>query len=184
MRDLKKILIPLAVLVSLSVSSCIPELAIPAKEPLPQTVSEGMARIYFFKTATHRAHQPIFRETDFVAALPPESYVIIEVPAGKHMFMLHHTYHSMALEADMAAGKSYYVYADIGAYAAQLEPITPGSERWDQRQQLMEDLTYVVLNPEKKADIEEAYSEHNQEKLDKARSPEGTVTRMTPEQGE
>ncbi len=66
-------------------------------------------------------------------------------PPGKHFFMFL-AENNLAIEADLSAGKTYYIAAGarMGWWKARaaIQPVIPGSEYWDQAPVLAQTLAY------------------------------------------
>jgi len=79
-----------------------------------------------------------------------KSYFAYECEPGEHLF-IGRAENKRAVEADLEAGKSYYIITQVkmGAWKARMAfiPVTKGSEFWDKVEQYKKELNFV--EPEK-----------------------------------
>ena len=116
-------------------------------------LSSGKARVYFMRPSGlgFAIHFQIWDRYRLIGLSQAKSYFAYECAPGKHLF-IGRAENKRAVEADLEAGKSYYIITqvNIGAWKARMTfiPVTRGSEFWDKVEQYKKELNFV--EPEEK----------------------------------
>jgi hypothetical protein len=127
------------------------ERATPVAGPSPEK-----ALIYFMRPSGYNPNSSfqIWDGDHFVGIIPVHSYLFYECDPGTHLF-IGIAENKVALEADLAAGKSYYVgtNARMGWAKARMEltPVTRGSELWDKMEEYKKGLNCLSTKEEARA---------------------------------
>jgi hypothetical protein len=122
----------------------------------PQGVTPGKALIYFMRPSGmgFAINFQIWDGDYFVGLSQAKSYFAYECDAGKHLFM-GIAENKLALDADLEAGKAYYVGTNVrmGAFRARLDftPVTRGSEWWDKVDGFKKELNFIAVKEEERA---------------------------------
>jgi hypothetical protein len=122
----------------------------------PQGVTPGKALIYFMRPSGmgFAINFQIWDGDHFVGLSQAKSYFAYECDAGKRLFM-GIAENKLALDADLEAGKSYYVGTNVrmGAFRARLDftPVTRGSELWDKVDGFKKELNFIAVKEEERA---------------------------------
>ena len=118
-----------------------------------EELSSGKARVYFMRPSGlgFAIHFQIWDRYRLIGLSQAKSYFTYECEPGKHLF-IGRAENKRAVEADLEAGKSYYIITqvNIGAWKARMTfiPVTRGSEFWDKVEQYKKELNFV--EPEEK----------------------------------
>jgi hypothetical protein len=96
----------------------------------------------------------IWDGTYFVGLSQAKSYFAYQCDPGKHLF-LGIAENKVAIEADLEAGKSYYIGTNVrmGVAKARLNftPVTRGSELWDKVDEYKRSLNFIATKEEERA---------------------------------
>jgi len=153
------------------------------------------ARVYFIKPGGSwgNAEGFVLLEDKVIGYLQNRQVFFVDVPAGEHLFMSV-TSNADGIQANLAGGKTYYVrlFSTPGAMSMlvggsenmYMEPIAPGTEQWDKRNEWLDGATLMQMNPEKCAAWEKKYAEKNAERLANFKSGKAQAKTMLPEIGE
>jgi len=126
-----------------------------------QGVTPGKALVYFMRPSGmgFAVHFQIWDSDHFVGLSQAKSYFAYECDAGKHLFM-GIAENKLALDADLEAGKTYFVGTNVrmGAWKARMDftPVTRGSELWDKVEGYKSALNFVIVKEEERAKWEAA----------------------------
>lgn len=118
-----------------------------------EELSSGKARVYFMRPSGlgFAIHFQIWDRYRLIGLSQAKSYFTYECEPGKHLF-IGRAENKRAVEADLEAGKSYYIITQVkmGAWKARMGfiPVTRGSEFWDKVEQYKKELNFV--EPEEK----------------------------------
>ena len=118
-----------------------------------EELSSGKTRVYFMRPSGlgFAIHFQIWDRYRLIGLSQAKSYFTYECEPGKHLF-IGRAENKRAVEADLEAGKSYYIITqvNIGAWKARMAfiPVTRGSEFWDKVEQYKKELNFV--EPEEK----------------------------------
>jgi len=124
----------------------------------------------------------------FVGLSQAKSYFAYECNPGKHLFM-GFAENKVALEADLEAGKSYYIGTNVrmGAWKARMDftPVARGSQLWGQVDEYKKNLNFIAPNEEERAKWEAAKKQEAQRYVDYFSVGEGKsqVLRLNKEDG-
>ena len=116
-------------------------------------LSSGKARVYFMRPSGlgFAIHFQIWDRYRLIGLSQAKSYFAYDCEPGKRLF-IGRAENKRAVEADLEAGKSYYIITqvNIGAWKARMTfiPVTRGSELWDKVEQYKKELNFV--EPEEK----------------------------------
>ncbi len=121
--------------------------------------SPGKSLVYFMRPSSFgfAINFQIWDGDHFVGLSQAKSYFAYECDPGKHLF-LGFAENKVALEADLAVGKSYFIGTGVrmGAWKARLQftPVTRGSELWDKVEGYKRDLKFIATIEEERANWE------------------------------
>jgi hypothetical protein len=121
----------------------------------PQAFTPGKALVYFMRPSGmgFAINFQIWDSDHFVGLSQAKSYFAYECDAGKHLFM-GIAENKLALDADLEAGKTYYVGTNVrmGAWKARMDftPVTRGSELWDKVEGYRSSLNFVTVKEEER----------------------------------
>jgi hypothetical protein len=125
----------------------------------------------------------------FIGLSQAKSYFAYPCAPGKHLF-IGIAENKVAVEADLAPGKSYYILTDprMGGWRARLamEPVTRGSEDWDKVDALKKELEFIVPVPDQIQNWDAAKKEEAAalvEFFEKGPEREKYMSRLTPADG-
>jgi hypothetical protein len=127
----------------------------------PQASTPGKALVYFMRPSGigFAINFQIWDSDHFVGLSQAKSYFAYECDAGKHLFM-GIAENKLALDADLEAGKTYYVGTNVrvGAWKARMDftPVTRGSELWDKVEGYRSSLNFVTVKEDERAKWEAA----------------------------
>jgi hypothetical protein len=111
----------------------------------------------------------IWDSDHFVGLSQAKSYFAYECDPGKHLFM-GFAENKVAIEADLEAGKSYYIGTNVrmGAWKARMDftPVTRGSELWDKVEEYKKSLNFIATKEEERARWEAAKKQEAQKLVD------------------
>ena len=113
----------------------------------------GKALVYFMRPSGFgfAIHFQIWDRYRLIGLSQAKSYFAYECEPGEHLF-IGRAENKRAVEANLEAGKSYYVITQVkmGGWKARMAfiPITRGSEFWDKVEQYKKELNFV--EPEEK----------------------------------
>ena len=144
--------------------------------------SPGKALVYFMRPSGtgFAVHFQIWEGYELVGLSQAKSYFAYECDPGKHLF-IGRAENKRAVEADLEAGKSYYIITQVkvGAWKARMAfiPVTRDSEYWDQVELYKKKLNSIVPNEEEigkwTAEREEEIRKEINEINDYIKTPEG-----------
>lgn len=118
-----------------------------------EKVPAGKSVIYFMRPSSlgFAINFQIWDGDHFVGLSQAKSYFAYVCDPGKHLFM-GFAENKVAVDADLAPGKSYYVGTAVrmGAWKARMlfTPVTRGSELWDKVDGYKQDLKLIAVNKE------------------------------------
>ena len=118
--------------------------------PPPEGPSPGKAMVYFMRPSGmgFAIHFQIWENYELIGLSQAKSYFAFECEPGRHYF-IGRAENKRVVEADLEAGKTYYVLTQVkmGAWKARMEfiPVTRGSEYWDKVEEYKQKLNYVVI---------------------------------------
>jgi len=125
----------------------------PATSPAPVAAPPGSATVVFVRPSGYASgiKTTILDEHGtFLGDSLPESQFSVAVPAGKHLFVSW-AENTGALQADLAAGKTYYVEVAprMGAFSARVHllAITPRSKSWEKLPEWLRESRPYVPDP-------------------------------------
>ena len=124
-----------------------------SKAATPEGPSPGKALVYFMRPSglAFAIHFQIWENYQLIGLSQAKSYFAYESDPGKHLF-IGRAENKRAVEADLEAGKTYYILtqAKAGGWKARMAfiPVTRGSEYWDKVELYKRKLNYVVLKKE------------------------------------
>ena len=149
----------------------------PVQEPAP-----GKALVYFMRPSGtgFAVHFQIWQGYELIGLSQAKSYFAYECDPGKHLF-IGRAENKRAVEADLEAGKSYYIITQVqvGAWKARMAfiPVTRDSEYWEQVELYKKKLNFIVPNEEEigkwTAEREEEIRKEINEINDYIKTPEG-----------
>jgi hypothetical protein len=159
--------------------------ATPTEAPHPEK-----ALVYFMRPSGmgFAINFQIWDSDHFVGLSQAKSYFAYECNPGKHLF-LGFAENKVALEADLEAGKLYYVGTNVrmGAWKARMDftPVTRGSELWDKMEQYKRSLNFISSKEEERARWEAAKKQETQKFINYFSTGEGRsqVLRLNKEDG-
>ena len=124
----------------------------------------------------------------FIGLSQAKSYFAYQCDSGKHLF-IGIAENKRGIEADLEAGKSYYVITQVkmGGWRARMGfiPVTRGSEFWDTVETYKQSLNFVEANNEMIATWEAKEKTETQQIMNYLNSPEGQkyVVKLNMEDG-
>ena len=150
----------------------------------------GKAMVYFMRPSSmgFAINFQIWDSNHFVGLSQAKSFFAYECDPGKHLF-LGFAENRVAIEADLEAGKSYYIGTNVrmGAWKARMEftPVTRGSELWDKVEEYKKSLNSIASKEEERARWENAKKQEAQRFFDYFSAGEGKaqVLRLNKEDG-
>jgi len=123
------------------------------KASAPEGSLPGKALVYFMRPSGlgYAIHFQIWENYRLIGLSQAKCYFAYECDPGKHLF-IGRAENKRAVEADLEAGKTYYIITQVkmGAWKARMGfiPVTRGSEYWDKVELYKQELSYVVLQKE------------------------------------
>ena len=156
----------------------------------PEAPAPGKAAVYFMRPSSmgYAVKFQIWDGTYFVGLSQAKSYCACQCDPGKHLF-LGIAENKVALEADLEAGKSYYVGTNVrmGAWKARMNftPVTRNSELWDKVDDYKKSLNFIAVVEEERAKWEVSKRQEAQGLVDYySQGPgKGEVLRLNKEDG-
>ena len=130
----------------------------------------------------------IWDSDHFVGLSQAKSYFAYECDPGKHLF-LGFAENRVAIEADLEAGRSYYIGTNVrmGAWKARMDftPVIRGSQLWDQVEEYKKSLNFISAKEEERAKWEAAKKQEIQKFIDyfSAGEGKGQVLKLNKEDG-
>jgi hypothetical protein len=130
--------------------------ATPMEGPLPDK-----ALVYFMRPSGYgfAINFQIWDGDHFIGLSQAKSYFVYPCEPGTHLF-LGIAENKIALEADVEAGKKYYVGTNVrtGVMKARVlfTPVTRGSELWDKVEAYEQSLSFIAVKEEERAKWEAA----------------------------
>jgi hypothetical protein len=130
--------------------------ATPREGPLPDK-----ALVYFMRPSAYgfAVNFQIWDGDHFIGLSQAKSYFAYPCDPGTHLF-LGIAENKVALEADVEAGKKYYVGTNVrtGVWKARVlfTPVTRGSELWDKVEAYEKSLNFITVKEEERAKWEAA----------------------------
>ena len=154
--------------------------------PPTEGSSDSKAMVYFLRPSGlgYAIHFQIwdYYKSDYklIGLSQAKSYFVYECDPGKHLF-IGFAENKRAVEADIEAGKSYYIITQVkmGAWKARMAfiPVTRESEFWNQVDSYKKELHFIVPEKEVLAQWESAKKVRIQKELNEVISylntPEG-----------
>ena len=148
------------------------------------------ALVYFMRPSGvgYAINFQIWDSNYFVGLSQAKSFFTYECDPGKHLF-LGFAENRVAIEADLEAGKSYYIGTNVrmGAWKARMgfTPVTRGSELWDKVEEYKKSLNFIASKEEERARWEDAKKQEVQRFIDYFSAGEGKsqVLRLNKEDG-
>lgn len=134
----------LALLLACAASSDVMRRAPP---PKPEPVAD-VATVTFLcpSNSMHGTRFQVWDRTEFLGLALPASYFTVLCPPGNHLFLVT-AENRVAVEAELAAGRRYYVLlgAERGAFRARAvaTAVTRKSDSWDKVETMLDGLTYL-----------------------------------------
>ena len=152
--------------------------------------SPDKALVYFMRPSSMAflISYQIWDGDHFIGQTQARSYFAYECEPGTHLF-LGLAENKVALEADMEAGKSYYVVTNmrVGAMKSRMlfTPVTRGSDLWDKVKEYEKSLSFIAAEEEERAKWEAAKKQEALEIMDYFTNGEGKaqVVRLGREDG-
>jgi hypothetical protein len=152
--------------------------------------SPEKALVYFMRPSgmAFAINFQIWDSDHFVGLSQAKSYFAYECDPGKHLFW-GVAENKVAIEADLLAGKSYYIGTNVrmGAWKARMDftPVTQGSELWGKVEEYKKSLNFVTAREEDRAKWEDAKKHEAQKITDYFSAGEGRaqVLRLNKEDG-
>ena len=91
----------------------------------------------------------IWDSRELIGLAQAKSFFVYECDPGKHLF-IGLAENKRAVEAELEAGKSYYILTQVkmGAWKARMGfvPVTRGSEYWDKVEEYRKELNFIVAD--------------------------------------
>jgi len=148
------------------------------------------ALVYFMRPSgmAFTVNFQIWDRDHFIGLSQAKSYFAYECDPGKHLF-LGFAENKAAIEADLEAGKSYYIGTNVrmGAWKARMDftPVTRGSQLWGQVEEYKKSLNFVSAREEERAKWEAAKKQEVQKFIDyfSAGEGKGQILRLNREDG-
>jgi len=138
----------------------------PTQGPTP-----GKAMVYFMRPSgmAFAINFQIWDGTHFVGLSQAKSYFAYQCDPGGHLF-LGIAENKIAIEADLEAGKSYYIGTNVrmGVVKARLDftPVTRDSELWNKVDEYKKSLNFISVKEEERAKWEAAKKQEAQTLVD------------------
>ena len=159
--------------------------ATPTEGPQPEK-----ALVYFMRPSgmAFAINFQIWDSDRFVGLSQAKSYFAYECDPGKHL-LLGFAENRVAIEADLEAGKSYYIGTNVrmGAWKARMDftPVTQGSQLWNQVENFKQTLNCIDIKDEERAKWEAAKKQEAQRFIEYFSTGEGKsqVLRLNKEDG-
>jgi len=114
-----------------------------------ESPSSGKALVYFMRPSGigFAINFQIWDGDNFIGLSQSKSYFAYECNPGRHLFV-GMAENKRGLEADLEAGKSYYVITQVrmGGWRARMAfiPVTRGSEFWDKVEVYKKELNFIA----------------------------------------
>jgi hypothetical protein len=159
--------------------------ATPMEGPLPDK-----ALVYFMRPSAYgfAVNFQIWDGDHFIGLSQAKSYFAYACEPGTHLF-LGIAENKVAVEADVEAGKTYYVGTNVrtGVWKARVlfTPVTRGSELWDKVEAYEGSLNFVAVKEEERAKWEAAKKHEALELIEYFTTGEGKgqVLKLSKEDG-
>jgi len=123
----------------------------PATDQYSQGVPSDKAVVYFMRPSGmgFAINFQIWDGDHFIGLSQAKSYFAYECSPGKHLFM-GFAENKVAVQADLAAGKEYYIGTNVrmGAWKARMgfTPVTRGSELWETVENYKSQLHFLTVD--------------------------------------
>ena len=148
------------------------------------------ALVYFMRPSgmAFAINFQIWDSDRFIGLSQAKSYFAYECDPGKHLF-LGIAENKVAIEADLEAGKSYYIGTNVrmGAMKARMDftPVIRGSQLWDKVEEYKKSLDFIAAKEEERARWEAGKKQEVQRTIDYFSAGEGTsqVLKLNKEEG-
>lgn len=146
---MKRLLTIQALIAFFLVAGCAGESQYMRKSTPPTGPPADKALVYFMRPSGFgfAIHFQIYDRYDLIGLSQAKSYFAYPCDPGKHIF-IGVAENKRAVEADLEAGKSYYIITGVhmGGWKARMSfvPVTRGSEFWDKVEAYKRDLNFVV----------------------------------------
>ena len=148
------------------------------------------ALVYFMRPSgmAFAVNFQIWDRDHFIGLSQAKSYFAYECDPGKHLF-LGFAENRVAVEADLVAGKSYYIGTNVrvGVWKARMDftPVIRGSELWGKVEEYKKSLNFVAAREEDRAKWEAAKKQEAEKIVDYFSAGEGRaqVLRLNKEDG-
>jgi len=159
--------------------------ATPIATPAPEK-----ALVYFLRPSGmgYAINFQIWDGSRFVGLSQAKSYFGYECDPGRHLFM-GFAENKVAIEADLEAGKAYYIGTNVrmGAWKARMDftPVTRGSELWGKMDEYKSSLNCIAPNEAERAKWDAAKKPEAQKYIDYFSTGEGKaqVLRLNKDDG-
>jgi len=131
------------------IAGCAGESQYMRKSTPPTAPPSDKAFVYFMRPSGlgFAIHFQIYDRYDLIGLSQAKSYFAYPCDPGKHLF-IGVAENKRAVEADLEAGKSYYIITGVhmGGWKARMSfvPVTRGSEFWDKVEEYKRDLNSVA----------------------------------------
>jgi hypothetical protein len=152
---LKNYLMSMLLVVLIFLSGCAGSSQYMVKATPTAGPSTEKALIYFMRPSGmgFAINFQIWDGDHFVGLSQAKSYFAYECEPGKHLFM-GFAENRVAIEADLEAGKSYYIGTNVrmGAWKARMDfsPVTRGSELWNKVEEYKNSLNFVAATEQER----------------------------------
>lgn len=158
-----------------------------AKGPEPVGPGAGQARIYFVLPQGFPGGRAFIVEEDkLLGFVGNRQYVVVDVPAGEHLFMLISEQTEGAI-GNFEAGKTYhfkmFITPGFGSSRVYWTPLTATGEDAEARTKGLAVSKRVELNPAKAAKWEAKYAEKNRKRAANFRAGNDEAAKIGPEHG-
>lgn len=178
MRNKIKFLLLVAVLLVLSSCAGKSSYMMPATNMYSRGVPSNKAVVYFMRPSGmgFAVNFQIWDGDKLIGLSQAKSYFAYETNPGNHLFM-GFAENQVAVNADLAAGKEYYIGTNVrmGAWKARMgfTPVTRGSELWDKVDLYKQQLNFVAVDAAKAQTYEAAKKAEAKKHIDFFTNGEG-----------
>jgi hypothetical protein len=175
---MKKVLKGITLVMLLTVMGCAGSSKYMVKSTPIAGPSPDKAIVYFMRPSGFgfAINFQIWDSDRFIGLSQAKSYFAYECDPGRHLF-IGIAENKRGVEADLAAGRSYYVITQVkmGGWRARMAfiPVTRGSEFWDKVEQYEKELNFIMPKQEEVAKWEATEKPEVQEIISYLETPEG-----------
>ena len=144
-------------------------------------LSPDKATVYFLRPSSYgfAINFQVWDGDKFIGLSQAKSYFAYQCQPGKHLFMAF-SENKVAVEADLEAGKSYYIGTNVrtGMWKARVgfTPVTRGSALWDTVENYKQSLHFLALNEAEAASWQEAKRDESRAIMDYFTKGEGRAS--------